>query len=101
MPLLRLLHQISNMYQNVKETQSELREQQPDNKVVAKTPPALVTSKWTQTNTMLHQKCNNKFFYTKLISTDTMSLSFKIETPFLLFLPKLFISELTNVPYAI
>lgn len=38
MPLLRLLHQISNMYQNVKETQSELREQQPDNsKVAAKT----------------------------------------------------------------
>uniref|UniRef100_A0A1B6DJ95 Bridge-like lipid transfer protein family member 1 C-terminal domain-containing protein n=2 Tax=Clastoptera arizonana TaxID=38151 RepID=A0A1B6DJ95_9HEMI len=41
MPLLRLLHQISNMYQNVKETQSELREQQPDNKnPVSKTPPA-------------------------------------------------------------
>lgn len=30
MPLLRLLHQISNMYQNVKETQMELREQQPE-----------------------------------------------------------------------
>lgn len=30
MPLLRLLHQISNMYQNVKDTQNELREQQPD-----------------------------------------------------------------------
>jgi hypothetical protein len=30
MPLLRLLHQISNMYQNVKETQMELKEQQPD-----------------------------------------------------------------------
>ncbi|XP_054257192.1 bridge-like lipid transfer protein family member 1 [Macrosteles quadrilineatus] len=44
MPLLRLLHQISNMYQNVKETQSELREQQPDNKVVAKTPPAVVSA---------------------------------------------------------
>lgn len=29
MPLLRLLHQITNMYQNVKETQNELREQQP------------------------------------------------------------------------
>lgn len=29
MPLLRLLLQISNMYQNVKETQSELREQRP------------------------------------------------------------------------
>lgn len=29
MPLLRLLHQISNMYQNVKDTQNELREQQP------------------------------------------------------------------------
>ncbi|XP_046668210.1 transmembrane protein KIAA1109 homolog isoform X3 [Homalodisca vitripennis] len=43
MPLLRLLHQISNMYQNVKETQSELREQQPDSKVVAKTPPAVVS----------------------------------------------------------
>lgn len=27
MPLLRLLHQISNMYQNVKEAQEELREQ--------------------------------------------------------------------------
>lgn len=27
MPLLRLLHQISNMYQNVKEAQNELREQ--------------------------------------------------------------------------
>lgn len=27
MPLLRLLHQISNMYQNVKEAQSELKEQ--------------------------------------------------------------------------
>lgn len=25
MPLLRLLHQISNMYQNVKETQNELK----------------------------------------------------------------------------
>ncbi|XP_011301889.1 uncharacterized protein KIAA1109 isoform X7 [Fopius arisanus] len=32
MPLLRLLHQISNMYQNVKETQMELKEQQPDPK---------------------------------------------------------------------
>lgn len=30
MPLLRLLHQISNMYQNVKDTQNELREQRPD-----------------------------------------------------------------------
>lgn len=30
MPLLRLLHQISNMYQNVKETQNELKEQQPE-----------------------------------------------------------------------
>jgi len=30
MPLLRLLHQISNMYQNVKETQMELREQHPE-----------------------------------------------------------------------
>ncbi|XP_039287951.1 LOW QUALITY PROTEIN: transmembrane protein KIAA1109 [Nilaparvata lugens] len=41
MPLLRLLHQISNMYQNVKETQLELKEQQPDNsKPVPKTPPA-------------------------------------------------------------
>lgn len=29
MPLLRLLHQISNMYQNVKDAQNELREQQP------------------------------------------------------------------------
>lgn len=29
MPLLRLLHQITNMYQNVKEAQNELREQQP------------------------------------------------------------------------
>lgn len=29
MPLLRLLHQISNMYQNVKDTQNELREQRP------------------------------------------------------------------------
>lgn len=29
MPLLRLLHQISNMYQNVKDTQNELKEQQP------------------------------------------------------------------------
>lgn len=27
MPLLRLLHQITNMYQNVKEAQNELREQ--------------------------------------------------------------------------
>lgn len=41
MPLLRLLLQISNMYQNVKETQSELKEQQPaENKTIAKTPPA-------------------------------------------------------------
>ncbi|KAL0113128.1 hypothetical protein PUN28_012379 [Cardiocondyla obscurior] len=32
MPLLRLLHQISNMYQNVKETQMELKEQQPEGK---------------------------------------------------------------------
>lgn len=30
MPLLRLLHQISNMYQNVKDTQNELREQRPE-----------------------------------------------------------------------
>ncbi|KAK0176217.1 hypothetical protein PV328_000373 [Microctonus aethiopoides] len=30
MPLLRLLHQISNMYQNVKETQMELKEQPPE-----------------------------------------------------------------------
>lgn len=27
MPLLRLLHQISSMYQNVKDTQMELKEQ--------------------------------------------------------------------------
>ncbi|KAJ8666820.1 hypothetical protein QAD02_008482 [Eretmocerus hayati] len=33
MPLLRLLNQISNMYQNVKETQMELKEQQPDTKL--------------------------------------------------------------------
>lgn len=47
MPLLRLLHQISNMYQNVKETQSELREQQPDNKNnVPKTPPAINSGKF-------------------------------------------------------
>ncbi|XP_057320080.1 bridge-like lipid transfer protein family member 1 isoform X4 [Microplitis mediator] len=32
MPLLRLLHQISNMYQNVKETQMELKEQLPETK---------------------------------------------------------------------
>ncbi|KAK2588447.1 hypothetical protein KPH14_004440 [Odynerus spinipes] len=32
MPLLRLLHQISNMYQNVKETQMELKEQHPETK---------------------------------------------------------------------
>lgn len=35
MPLLRLLHQISNMYQNVKETQMELKEQQPEGKRIA------------------------------------------------------------------
>lgn len=35
MPLLRLLHQITNMYQNVKEAQNELREQQPGGKRVA------------------------------------------------------------------
>jgi len=29
MPLLRLLHQITTMYQNVRETQMELREQRP------------------------------------------------------------------------
>ncbi|XP_065331514.1 bridge-like lipid transfer protein family member 1 isoform X1 [Cloeon dipterum] len=34
MPLLRLLHQISNMYQNFKETQMELKEQQPEGKLV-------------------------------------------------------------------
>lgn len=28
MPLLRLLNQITNMYQNVKDTQTELREEQ-------------------------------------------------------------------------
>lgn len=33
MPLLRLLHQISNMYQNVKNTQNELREQHADMKM--------------------------------------------------------------------
>lgn len=39
MPLLRLLHQISNMYQNVKETQMELKaqQQQPENKLNANT----------------------------------------------------------------
>lgn len=37
MPLLRLLHQISNMYQNVKETQMELKDQQPENKMNANT----------------------------------------------------------------
>ena len=47
MPLLRLLLQISNMYQNVKETQSELREQQPENKVAAKTPPATALGEYT------------------------------------------------------
>lgn len=30
MPLLRLLNQITNMYQNVKETQNDLKEQQPE-----------------------------------------------------------------------
>nr|XP_018906485.1 PREDICTED: uncharacterized protein KIAA1109 isoform X3 [Bemisia tabaci] len=38
MPLLRLLHQISNMYQNVKDTQSELKEQLPgETKLLPKT----------------------------------------------------------------
>ncbi len=32
MPLLRLLHQITNMYQNVKEAQNELRDQPGNNK---------------------------------------------------------------------
>ena len=40
MPLLRLLHQISNMYQNVKHTQSELKEQDPmDMKIPPPKPP--------------------------------------------------------------
>lgn len=40
MPLLRLLHQISNMYQNVKDTQSELKEQEPpDMKIPPPKPP--------------------------------------------------------------
>lgn len=40
MPLLRLLHQISNMYQNVKHTQSELKEQEPlDMKIPPPKPP--------------------------------------------------------------
>ena len=34
MPLLRLLHQITNMYQNVKEAQNELREQPGNRRVV-------------------------------------------------------------------
>lgn len=51
MPLLRLLNQISNMYQNVKETQSELREQQPDSKVVAKTPPVVPGNKINNSKT--------------------------------------------------
>lgn len=34
MPLLRLLHQITNMYQNVKEAQNELRDQPGNNKRV-------------------------------------------------------------------
>lgn len=41
MPLLRLLNQITNMYQNVKDTQTELREQQPHqylSRTVAKPP---------------------------------------------------------------
>lgn len=33
MPLLRLLHQITTMYQNVRETQMELREQRPSENV--------------------------------------------------------------------
>jgi len=33
MPLLRLLHQITTMIQNVRETQLELREQRPVEKV--------------------------------------------------------------------
>lgn len=41
MPLLRLLHQITNMYQNVKDTQSELKEQEPpaDVKIPPPKPP--------------------------------------------------------------
>lgn len=40
MPLLRLLHQISNMYQNVKDTQSELKEQEPQElKIPSPKPP--------------------------------------------------------------
>lgn len=35
MPLLRLLHQITNMYQNVKEAQNELRDQPGNNKRIA------------------------------------------------------------------
>jgi hypothetical protein len=37
MPLLRLLHQITTMYQNVRETQMELREQRPTEKVAENT----------------------------------------------------------------
>lgn len=65
MPLLRLLHQISNMYQNVKETQSELREQQPDNKNNApKTPPANNNS--------------GKFNFTKIINYYVLLNNFSI-----------------------
>lgn len=56
MPLLRLLLQISNMYQNVKETQSELKEQQPpENKTVAKTPPATVSGNYGKLLISFHE----------------------------------------------
>ena len=48
MPLLRLLNQITNMYQNVKDTQTELREQQP-HPYVSRTnakPPASQSGKY-------------------------------------------------------
>ena len=60
MPLLRLLHQISNMYQNVKETQMELREQQPE---VAKrdsqpsTSGAPLASNLLSNNGTIHTHC--------------------------------------------
>ncbi|XP_017781272.1 PREDICTED: uncharacterized protein KIAA1109 isoform X3 [Nicrophorus vespilloides] len=69
MPLLRLLHQISNMYQNVKDTQNELREQQP------------VEIRRPKTSASDHVDIKNHSSVSDLHDGTNLKLSLKISDP--------------------
>lgn len=74
MPLLRLLNQITNMYQNVKDTQTELREQQPHQYVSRNhaKPPTSQSGIFICTFT-LFKLCLKHEYFRSIRSTSTYS----------------------------